>query len=73
MKTLLSIKNLTLSNIFYYIQGNINWFFFRKYIKRYNNRVKKCIECATIGSCIYCGCDFDSMAVSTKKCKQWKG
>lgn len=73
MKIMNSMKNLSLSNVFYYLQGHLNWFLFSKYIKRYNKRVRTCIECASGGQCIYCGCSFDEMAVSTKKCKQWKG
>lgn len=69
----INLKELTISNVFYYLQGTINWFLFKKYIKRYNDRVRACLTCAHHGSCIYCGCDFDKMAVSNKKCEQWQG
>lgn len=68
-----NINQFKISDVFYYLQGHLNWFLFKKYVKRYNDRVRSCIECASNGSCIYCGCSFDEMAVSTKKCKQWRG
>lgn len=66
-----------LSNIFYYLQGNIRYFLFRfarkllpKYIQEQfhyrMNSIKK--ECFFSGSCRNCGCSIPQLQMADKKC-----
>jgi len=62
--------------IWYYIQGNVLWFFIGKYIKRWYKRSHICEECFNAGQCRepdengrICYCDFNKLAI-TKKCKK---
>ena len=52
----------------YYIQGNINWFLHGKAIIKYVKKLQECPECFTNQECLNCGCNFNRLALSDKKC-----
>ena len=53
----------------YFIQGNFNWFIHGKAIKKYLNKMSECPNCYKDAQCEKCGCDFNALALSSKKCK----
>ena len=66
-------KEITLSNIYNFIEGNIRLktkSIQPSHIKeQIAYRLLKCKDdCAKIGHCIICGCDFPDRAYSTESC-----
>ena len=58
--------------ILYYLQGNINWFLHGRAIIKFLEKSRECPDCASNGSCLECGCDFATLALSSKTCKKIK-
>ncbi len=72
------LKNLqSPSNIIYYIKGKYRNFINKQYskindenqIERIKYRVYMCPDCYRNNSCAYCGCDFQSLCLTQKSCK----
>jgi hypothetical protein len=57
-------------NAVYFIQGHFNWFLHGKAIKKYYAKRKECAEwrCFEDNKCYICGCDFNALALSSKRC-----
>jgi len=55
-------------NGLYYLQGWINWFLHKRAIKKYFRKSKECPECFEQNQCMICGCSFNPLALSSKKC-----
>lgn len=56
--------------VWYYIQGNINWFRHGKAIIKYVKKSQECPECFTNQECLKCECPFNKLALSNKKCQK---
>lgn len=66
------IKNLTIKNIGFTIQG-----YWRRYISKdkpttFEEKVKACEPCWDNGECLSCGCDIIAMFMSDKPCPDGK-
>jgi hypothetical protein len=54
---------------YYFLVGNLFWFLFGWVIKRWYLKSLTCKKCFETGICQRgCGCDFNKVAVSGKKC-----
>ena len=56
--------------VFYYFQGHLLWLLHKKAIMKYWKKTKECPDCFAEGSCKICGCPFNELALSNKKCKK---
>lgn len=53
---------------YYYARGHIRWWIHRGAIREWYNKTLDCRVCFEKGSCIHCGCSFNELALSGKRC-----
>lgn len=56
--------------VYYYIQGHINWWIHGRYITKFLIKKQECPDCFENNACKICGCPFNKLALSDKKCSK---
>jgi len=54
----------------YYLQGWIRWYLYKKHILKFLNRSMDCMDCYENGFCKQCGCAVGPLFLSDYKCKK---
>ena len=63
------LKDEGIKALWYFIKGHFLWMIHGRAIRRYYVKVQECKECQLENTCKVCGCEFNPLALSGKKCK----
>lgn len=53
---------------YYYLRGHVRWWIHNRAIKQWYEKSVECPDCFEKGSCVHCGCPFNELSLSGKRC-----